>query len=179
MNNFLFLLKQSLTIWILPAFFIAVILKKYNVTLENFINFANGLIYFYLILFLVTKTKFVSEYKTILLNLKYYLLTIICLAILYSNTSKIFLEYILLILVINIIFFILYSIYSIKKSKKISFNLNVFKNVIELMLCFSVIVFGIKTNLTKYIVLVGMFEILYNVICLNIYINLKKRFKNN
>jgi hypothetical protein len=177
MNNFLFLLKQSLTIWILPAFILALILKTYNINLENFIDFTNGLIYFYLILFAITKTKFIVEYKNILLNLKYYLLTIICLAILYSNVSKIFWEYILLALVISIIFFILYSIYSIKKLNKISFNLNVFKNVIELMLCFSVIVFGIKTDLTKYIVLFGMFEIVYNVICLNIYINLKKRLK--
>jgi len=174
MANFILLLKKSLTVWILPSFIIALILKKYNINLENFINFTNGLIYFYLILFLVTKTKFVTEYKTILLNLKYYLLTVICTAVLYSNTTKIFWEYILLILSISILSFFLYSLYSVKKLKKISFNFNVSKNIIELMLCFSVIFLGIETEPTKYIVLIGMFEIIYIVFCLTIYIHLKK-----
>lgn len=176
MNNFIFLLKNSLTIWILPAFLIVYILKKYNVNLENFINFSGGLIYFYLIFFVITKTKFITEYKSILLNLKYYLLFVISMSVFYSNQTTVSRLYILIIFLISIMFFILYSIYSIKQLKKISFNLNGFKNVIELMLCFSVIFFGIKTDLTKYIILTGMFEIVYNIICLNIYINFKKRF---
>jgi len=176
MKNFIFLLKNSLIVWIMPAFFIALILKTYKINIEGFINFTEGLIYFYIILFIITKIKFIIEYKNILINLKYYLLTVICLAVLYSNTSIIFWGYVLSMLFISILFFILYSIYSIKKLKKISFNLNFFKNVIELTLCFSVIFFGIKNELTKYIVLIGMFEIVYNVFCLNIYINFKKRF---
>ena len=178
MANFIFLLKKSLTVWILPAFIIAFILKEYNINLENFINFTNGLIYFYLILFLVTKTKFITEYKTILLNLKYYLLTVICAAVLYSNTAKIFWEYILFILLISIISFFFCSLYSVKKLKKISFNFNVFKNAIELMLCFAVIFFGIEAEPTKYIVLIGMFEIVYIIFCLTIYIHLKKSIFN-
>ena len=173
MNNIIFLLKNSLTIWIFPAFLIAVILKKYNINLENFVSFTNGLIYFYIVLFIITKTKFLTEYKKILLNLKYYLLTIISISVFYS-AAQIRKEYVLIILFLCVLLFILYSIFAIKKSKKYFFNFNIFKNIIEIILCVSVIVYGTQASLTKYITITGMFEIIYIIFCLTIYIHLKK-----
>lgn len=173
MNNFLFLLKNSLTIWILPALLIAVILKKYNIVLEEFINFTNGLVFFYALLFIITKTNFISEYKKILIKLKYYLLTVISISVFYSNT-EINQKYILLISLTIILFFILYSVFAIKKLKKYSLNFDIFKNIFELFLCVSIIFFGTQNILTKYIVVTGMCEIVYMVFFLTIYIYLKK-----
>ena len=123
MNNFIFLLKNSLTIWILPAFLIAVILKRYNINLDDFINFTNGLIYFYIILFIITKTKFLPEYKKILLNLKYYLLTTISVSVFYSNT-QIYSEYILIIFLFSLLLFILYSVFATKNTYAIRISSN-------------------------------------------------------
>lgn len=174
--NLFLLLKKSLTIWIIPSFFIALLFQKSNFNISTYNFFASGLIWFYLMLFIATsiKSKFI-EYPKILNFLKLYLLAVISIFIFYNNpinsSSWISNQIIIFTSVI-----ILWPVILAVLKKKINFQLNLISKLFEILLILSVILLGIKSIITFYVLSALMFDFFYTTVLLSITNHFNKKY---
>ncbi|MDD5021950.1 MAG: hypothetical protein PHR82_07490 [Endomicrobiaceae bacterium] len=174
--NLFLLLKKSLTIWIAPAFFIAFLFQKSNFDISAYNFFAGGLIWFYLALFTATNTKLkFIEYPKILNFLKLYLLVVISVFIFFNNQIN-SISWILNQIIIFAAVFILCTVILSALKKKINFKLNFISRIFEIMFIISVILFGVKSVMTFYILSTLMLDFFYTITFLSITNHFNKKY---
>lgn len=139
----------------------AFILKNTNLNTGAYLFFIKGLVWFYLIFFGLShiKSKYL-EYPKAFKFLKYYLLAVTAFFVFYENSALLAkmaeIEFIIFIsaVLIWIVFLIIFN-------KKINFNLNAVSFCFEIILIVSLIIFGIKSQITFYILSAAAFDFLY------------------
>jgi len=141
----------------------AFILKNINLNTDAYLFFIKGLVWFYLVFFIISniKSKYL-EYPKAFRFLKYYLLAAIAFFVFYENSASLAkmpeIEFIIFISAVLtwIVFLIIFN-------KKINFNLNAGSFCFEIILILSLIIFGIKSQITFYILSAAAFDFLYTV----------------
>ncbi len=112
------------------------------------------------------QSKFIEYYK-ILNFLKIYLLVIISIFIFYNNPiNTIYWVKHQVLIFAGVV--ILWTIILALLKKKINFKLNLTSKFFEILLIVSVIIFGIKSFITFYILLLAMFDFLYILTLLSV-----------
>lgn len=127
-------------------------------------------------LFIATniKSKFI-EYPKILNFLKLYLLVIISIFIFYNsqiNSNLWITNQIIIFTVIVILWAIILTVLK----KKINFKLNLISKIFEILLILSVILLGIKSAITFYVLSALMFDFFYTTVLLSITNHFNKKY---
>lgn len=168
--NFFIIFKNTLSIWLLPAFVISLFINEFNL----FSNFNLYILLCYLIFFaLYYFTK-----KKIFLYIDRIFLLYFSLTVFSGNNllSIIYLKHAILIILFILSFYI-FLFYYFKMTKR-TFQLNFEKLscVIELLFILSILLFGIYSKITTIILLTASIDIVYKVLVLTIIGHLKKYF---
>jgi len=137
------------------------ILKNTALDTDSYLFFIKGLVWFYLVFFIISniKSKY-FEYPKAFKFLKQYLLAVTAFFVFYENSALLAkmpeIEFIIFIsaVLIWIVFLIIFN-------KKINFNLNSVSFCFEIILILSLIIFGIKSQITFYILSAAAFDFLY------------------
>lgn len=127
-------------------------------------------------LFIATsiKSKFI-EYPKILNFLKLYLLAVISIFIFYNSQINSNLWITNQIIIFTAIVILWAMILTVLK-KKINFKLNLISNFFEILLIASVILFGIKSVITFYVLSALMFDFFYTTVLLSITNHFNKKY---
>ena len=120
------------------------------------------------------KSKFI-EYPKILNFLKLYLLIVISIFVFYNNfiISDLWIKNQIVIFTVLVILWML--ILTILK-KKINFKLNLISKLFEILLILSVILLGIKSVITFYVLSASMFDFFYTTVLLSITNHFNKKY---
>jgi hypothetical protein len=175
-DNLFFLLKKSLTLWILIGFFISLFFHGIDsIYLSYILTFSQ---YIYIILIITTNIKSTLISKNI--NTIKHLFLVFFSFIIFSNNKIILTDYILDILLVLFIILFLYLLFWFIHFKMLhklfSIKLYFISSILEFILILSILILGINYSLTIKFLIIGMFDIIYGITVLTSILHLNKRF---
>lgn len=141
----------------------AFILKDTFLNTDTYLFFIKGLVWFYFLFFMISyiKSKYI-EYPKAFKFLKHYLLATIAFFVFYENSSYFHkmpeTEFVIFISTV-----LLWIIFLIVSGKKIKFNLSAVSFCFEIILIVSLMIFGIKSQITFYILSAITFDFFYTL----------------
>ena len=141
----------------------AFILKNTALNTDSYLFFIKGLVWFYVLFFIISniKSKYL-EYPKAFKFLKQYLLAVTAFFVFYEN-SVLFVKMPEIVFIIFLSAVLIWIVFLIIFNKKINFNLNAVSFCLEIILIMSLIVFGIKSQITFYILSAAAFDFLYTL----------------
>lgn len=142
---------------------VAFILKNVFLNTGSYLFFIKGLVWFYVFFFIISniKSKYL-EYPKAFKFLKQYLLAVTAFFVFYEN-SLLFGKMPEIVFIIFLSAVLIWIVFLIIFNKKINFNLNAVSFCLEIILIMSLIVFGIKSQITFYILSAAAFDFLYTL----------------
>lgn len=170
-NNFWILLKKSLTIWVIPVFFISFLFNQYSISNK----------YTLLVLIIYTAVIIANYLKNNFFVFVADRLLLILLSFLICTNNKITADSSLLVVLVLSVCFILTIYISLffyynKRGELFILNFSKLNCFMEFMLVLFVLIFGINSSLVFNMLFVLMTDIIYKILILSVILNLKKRF---
>ena len=170
--NFFIILKNTLSIWLLPIFFISLFINKFNL----FANLNSYLLLCYLIFF----TLYYFTEKKIFLYIDRIFLLYFSLSVFAGRSfdllSTSYLKLSILIILFILCLYVFIFFYFKKRKRTFQLNFEKLSCIIELLFILSVFLFDFNSKITTIILITASIDIVYKILILTIIGHLKKCF---